>query len=88
MCEFVNNTQHSRIDRCMKPLIAFLRKEGYKTVACCCGHGRYRMTVVHELRNGDRIELFSGVEIPRKRRLYVKDTAGRYFLPEVEPMKR
>ena len=37
-----------RIDPCMKHIIDFLNHKGVKTVGCCCGHGKYPMTIVME----------------------------------------
>jgi hypothetical protein len=71
----------------MKPLIDWLNIQGYKTVACCSGHDKYPMTVVVEyMTNGkpSYIELFSGKIIPRKRRYYLKDKDGLYYIPEVQ----
>ena len=56
MCKFINNTKHSRIDKCIKPLIQRLnyifddinkyKKTDFKIVACCCGHNKYPMTII------------------------------------------
>ena len=76
---------HNRIDKCMKPLIAFLKREGYDTRGCCCGHGKYPMTVLatHPLLKGQGVELLSGTLIQRKRIFYKRDKQGYYFIPEV-----
>lgn len=73
----------SKIDSCMKGLIKYLKKTGVQTLACCCGHDRYPMTVVVRARAGRVFELFSGQNIPRVRRFYRKDLAGYYYIPEV-----
>ena len=42
--------------------------------ACCCGHTKYQMTIVYQILSTNKIvELFSGIEIPRKRRFYKRD---------------
>lgn len=86
MCKFVNNTKHSRIDRCMKPLIKYLKDNDYWVVACCCGHNKYPMTIIVKgMRNGiaNYGELLSGINIPRTRNFYKKDKQGYYYIPEV-----
>ena len=74
------------VDKCMAQTINMLKKEGqkkgFKTKACCCGHGKYPKTVVVDIGNGHHIEWFTGVEIPRKRNFYRKDEEGLYFIPE------
>ena len=89
MCKFVNNTKHSRIDKCMIKLVKFLSEHmsDYPCVACCCGHGRYPMTIVVDVRKTyltkpKYVEIVSGIEILRKRNFYVKDKKGDYYLPE------
>ncbi len=72
----------SRIDKCMVNLIGFLNRIGIKTLACCCGHGKYPMTIVVETKIGLRQEIFSDKLIPRKRNLYKKDKQGYYYIPE------
>ena len=76
---------HNRIDKCMVNLISLIKaKKGrVKTLACCCGHGKYPMTIVVTI-NGRLIwELMSGKRIPRKRNFYKKDKQEYYFIPEV-----
>ena len=85
MCK-KNKGLHNRIDKCMKPLIKFLNKQGYKTVSSCCGHDKYPMTVVvkvNTISGNELMELLSETDIPRKRKYYVKDKKGYYFIPEV-----
>ncbi len=78
----------SEIDECMKRLIEFLNNVGYKTLGCCCGHGRYNMTLVMRNGLGEIIDLMSGVKIPRKKKFYKKDKQGYYFIPEaIENLK-
>lgn len=79
---------HNRIDKCMKDFIKWLN-EKHVTVACCCGHGKYNMTVVVKegVRDGLKREIiyreiFSQKIIPRKRNFYKKDKQGYYFIPE------
>ncbi|KKN60172.1 hypothetical protein LCGC14_0534630 [marine sediment metagenome] len=82
-----DKTSNTQIDICMRPLIKFLQEEGYKTLACCCGHGRYPITVVVEsgyIDGPPAQELFTNVDIPRFRKFYKKDNQGYYYIPEVK----
>jgi hypothetical protein len=75
-----------RVDACLKPLIPFIDGllHNCDLVACCCGHGRYPMTIVGKYRSDGRIrELISGTDIPRKRNIYKTDSQGFYYIPEV-----
>ena len=72
-----------RTDACMKPMIYSLNQHGYDTRGCCCGHGRYPMTVVCRTKTGRHYDLISGVDIPRKKRYYVRDKEGYFYIPEV-----
>lgn len=94
MCEFKNNGQRSRIDICMKPLIKFLKDTGLNPVACCCGHGKFMryngkriripMTVViKDKQFNENYELFTQVDIPRKRKYYKRNNRGIFYIPEV-----
>jgi len=56
----------------------------YKTLGSCCGHGKYPETIIIECPvTKKRYEVFSGIEIPRKKRFYVRDNEGEYYIPEV-----
>ena len=87
MCKKVNNkkTSNTRIDVCIKDLIKWLNRNGFKTKASCCGHGKYPLTVVVEGFNlqGKIFELFSNTPIPRIRNFYKRDGKGYYYIPEV-----
>jgi len=77
---------HNRIDPCMKRLIELLNDMGFKTFACCCGHGKYNMSIVgaSEVQGGkEYYELLSMKVIPRKKKFYKKDKQGYYYIPEV-----
>ena len=71
-----------RVDGCIADLILALDKLGIKTLACCCGHGIYPMSVIVKI-GGKTRELFSNIEIPRTRNFYKKDENGYYFIPEI-----
>jgi len=64
----------------MKILIENIR-DSCNTVACCCGHGKYPMTIVCEM-NGEYFDIVSDIEIPRSKRFYKKDKQGYYYIPE------
>lgn len=62
--------------------------DGLETVACCCGHDKYSMTIVVKDVFGNVWEMFSSKMIHRKRRFYKKDEQGIYYIPEVEDGKK
>ena len=85
----------SEIDKCMRKMIENLNilfPKNIKTIASCCGHGIYPMTIVVKntmWKEGEcNFELFSGKYIPRKRNLYKKDKKGYYYIPEVSEEKK
>ena len=71
----------------MVPLIKYLQREGFETVACCCGHGKYHMSII--VRFHKRLvrpiyqEILSSTNIPRTRNFYKRDKQGHYYIPEV-----
>ena len=75
-----------RIDKCMKNVIEILNLHKIKTASCCCGHGKYPMTIICSSL-GSHYELFSGKHIPRKRNFYKRDEQGYYYIPEVKKTK-
>lgn len=71
-----------KVDGCLAYLISNLNALGIKTLSCCCGHaGRYPLTIVAKTELGN-LELVSGFFIHRKKRFYVKDKQGYYYIPE------
>ena len=86
MCKLDRKSGNKRIDPCMENLIFYFRGLDVETLACCCGHGKYPMTLVikEDVGKGDEIfEVFSSKTIPRKKRFYLKDKQGYYYIPEV-----
>lgn len=73
----------SKIDPCMINLIDFMQFNGIKTLACCCGHRKYPMTIVCDW-GGMNFDIVSRTEIPRKKKFYKRDKQGYYFIPEVK----
>lgn len=89
MCKaklYKSGKPNSRIDKCMRDCIHTLDAMSWKikTVACCCGHGKYPMTIVVENLEGTHWELLSGIMIYRKRKFYKRNKQGYYFIPECE----
>ncbi len=79
-----NGYSNIRLDACLRHIIDLLNKgdSGLETLASCCGHGKYPMTIV--IKDAWRTwEVFSGIELERKKRFYVKDSEGFYYIPEV-----
>jgi len=91
MCKFVNNTKHSRIDKCMinlignlNQLLGYIKKGEYKTVACCCGHKKYPISIIIQWGVKDYfVDIVSDISVPRKRNFYMKDKEGLYYIPEL-----
>ena len=88
LCKKTNyKIPNPRIDKCMKYLIEAINNGNMKTVACCCGHNKYPMTILVKnkyIKNSPVIELRSGKIIPRKRKFYKRDKQGYYYIPEVK----
>lgn len=87
MCKKTNyKIPNPRIDKCMSDLISRLSGLlhcNFKTVASCCGHKKYPMTIVIKNDIGGHFELFTGKIIMRKRSFYKRDKQGHYYIPEV-----
>ena len=87
MCKFSLKSGDTRIDPCMKSLIKALNEHGIVTLACCCGHGKYPMTIVYKVTKGvltgNIYDFISGWGIPRKKKFYKRDKQGHYYIPEV-----
>lgn len=80
-----NGYSDIRLDSCLRHIIALLNEKGshYETLSACCGHKRYQITIVVRDTWGKTWEVFSGIELKRKRRFYKKDSKGFYYIPEV-----
>ena len=89
MCKFNPKNDGRRIDPCMSSLITYINSRVGQgvTVACCCGHRKYPMTIIEEKIDGLIVEVISGKIIPRKKRFYKKDKKGYYYIPEVSNEK-
>ena len=84
MCKFNPKNDGRRMDPCMTNLIRILNEKGMRTRRCCCGHGKYNMTIV-VFEDDLKVyrEIISNIVIPRKKRFYKKDKQGYYYIPEV-----
>lgn len=85
MCKFNIRNDGRRIDPCMKELIKNLNWlfQGYwKTVACCCGHEKYPMTIICQSPKGIILEIVSDETIYRSKKFYKKDKQGHHYIPE------
>jgi len=71
-----------RLDDCLACLILYLNIYGIKTIASCCGHGRYPITIIADF-DGEKKDIMSNIIIPRKKRFYKKDKQGYYYIPEI-----
>ena len=78
-----------RIDKCMKPIIKWLKNK-HIPIACCCGHLKYPMSII--IKEGERDglknkivfrEVFSQIVISRTRKFYKRDKQGYYYIPEM-----
>ena len=77
-----------RVDGCIRDLIRSLNEHGIQTLASCCGHGKYPVTIVYRHKsddalNGNIYDFCSGWGIPRKRSFYKQDKKGYFYIPEV-----
>jgi len=66
----------------MTNVIGNLQLLNIETLASCCGHGKYPMTIVIKGILGYPLEIFSNKTILRKKKFYKKDKDGYYFIPE------
>ena len=81
----------NRIDKCMQGLIDFINTHpNVKTLGCCCGHGKYDMSIVVKHKTGldgkwkwEIMELCTRTALPRKRNFYKRDKEGYYYIPEM-----
>lgn len=74
-----------RIDVCLRKLIQFINKSrNYKTVASCCGHNVYPMTIVIKSKDNRVFELISKRELKKQKRnrYYKTDKENYYYIPE------
>jgi len=78
----------AKVDDCIAKELLRLNKKGILTLGSCCGHNRYKKTIIILHQDGKtRIEKFSKKIIPRSRRFYVTCKEGKnkgyYYIPEI-----
>ena len=75
MCKKCNkkHTNTNKKDICMESVCWLINnRTNYKTLACCCGHGKYPMTII--CKWGElNLEKLSYKGIPRNIKFYKKD---------------
>ena len=84
MCKLNKKSGCRRIDPCIRPFIGWLKNK-HITVASCCGHSKYPITIIVKEGVEKKIiyrEILSQKIITRKRRFYKKDKQGYYYIPE------
>ena len=86
MCKLNRKNKGRRIDPCMKNYIKVLNvllDKQFKIVACCCGHKKYPMSIIVISKNLNiPLDIVSGKNLSRKKRFYLKDKQGYYYIPE------
>ncbi len=84
MCKVDIKNGDTRIDPCMREAIKILNASHVHTLACCCGHGKYPMTIVMNVGISKIVplEIFSNKIIPRKKKFYKRDKQGIYYIQE------
>lgn len=95
MCKLKKyKSSNPKIDWCMIRFISNLEVSLDKDIhilACCCGHGKYRMSIVVQYDTcygkSDIYDLVSGCLIPRKKKFYKRDSQGYYYIPEAIPLQ-
>ncbi len=82
-----STTRKIRLDKCMHDIIQSLSYHGYITVGCCCGHGRYPMTIICQVSSNKKLffDLISGKDVKNKigGGPYKSDKQGYFYIPEV-----
>ena len=82
MCEW-NKYGDTRIDPCLRNLVTHLKQLGIETLACCCGHGKYDLTIIVRM-NYLVFDLCSNKRMIREKRFYKRDDKGHYYIPELQ----
>ena len=89
MCKKISHC-NNEIDDCLKKTIERINKyTQYRTLCCCCGHGKYKVTIIIRDKNNKVFELFSKISLPlkKKNRYYRMDLDGYYYIPELVIIK-
>lgn len=75
-----------RLDKCLIDIVREINADPkLKTLASCCGHDKYSMTIVVRNKDGDIYDLISNTTlgVRKRNRYYKKDAEGYYYIPEV-----
>ena len=75
-------TKAFRCDPCMGILLQNINRH-IETIAHCCGHGKYAMTIICRDKDGKAFDLCSNIWMQRKILFYKRDAAGIFYIPEV-----
>lgn len=68
----------------MRLVIGFMNVNGIKTIMCCCGHGKYPMSIIcKDNLTRFTMEIFSGYIFKDRKRFYKKDKQGYYHIPQL-----
>jgi hypothetical protein len=86
MCKWIKSGAN-RIDPCMRKEILDMQSSGITTLASCCGHGKYHKTIIIKTPIGP-MEYYIQIPISRKKRFYMRDKNGVFYIPEVEEWYR
>ena len=91
MCKLDKKNDSRKIDPCMIQVIKNLQGLKIETLACCCGHGKYPMSIIVNIGFSKSaiipLEIFSNITLVRKKKFYKKDKACYYYIPEVSKPK-
>jgi hypothetical protein len=83
MCNWTKSG-NTRVDPCMREVVNNLRSTGAKPQGSCCGHGKYKRTIIMRTTDHRNVDYYSGIEVPRKKRFYVRDKEGIFYIPEID----
>jgi hypothetical protein len=81
-----HQNRYVKVDRCIGMMITMLNDIGVKTLASCCGHGIYPMSIIVKRQDGKAVDLCSGEIFKQKRKFYKKDKNGFYFIRYTLPL--
>jgi len=92
MCKW-NKWGDTRIDPCMRGMVeqlnAMISKSGFVILMCCCGHGRYPMSIICRNKQFKApFDLVSNKNLHSKKKFYKRDKKGYYFLKEIHKEKK
>lgn len=87
MCKHNPKNDGRRIDPCMRKLINYLNAEGIETVSCCCGHGKYAMTIFVKTDKPDVfLEICHDIYVESKAKRFYKKDKKEFFKINLIPI--